>query len=241
MQLLLWRQLQQYGYVLIALIIALSVIGIRQFGGLQGLELKTFDSRVRHYATDAGLPEVIVVGITEGDIRHYKQWPLRDNTVAELLEHLQAYQPVAIGLDIYRDIEYPPGHDRLAQQLAVENVYGVYDVGLNPTHNSPPPEGMASSRTGFADFVADADGVIRRLFMFAAVEPNEFYAFSLRLSLHALRNHYGLEGIKKNLEGLTLADTLFPRLTPNAGSYQNEDTTGYQVMLQYRTRNEAIQ
>lgn len=239
-QLLLWRQLQHHGYVLIALIIALAVVGIRQFGGLQGLELKAFDSRVRHYATDAGLPEVIVVGVTEGDIRHYNRWPLSDNTVAELLEHLQTYQPAVIGLDIYRDIEYPPGHARLARQLAAENVYGVYDVGLDSTHTSPSPEGMAPSRTGFADFVADADGVIRRLFLFAAVEPDEFYALSLQLSLHTLRNHYGLDRLEKNLEGLTIADTLFPRLTSNAGSYQNEDTTGYQVMLQYRTRNESI-
>ncbi|MEM7064325.1 MAG: EAL domain-containing protein [Cyanobacteria bacterium P01_B01_bin.77] len=239
-QLLLWRQLQQHGYVLIALIIALVVIGVRQFGGLQGLELKTFDSRVRHYATDVGLPEVIVVGITEGDIRHYNQWPLSDNTVAELLAHLQTYEPAAIGLDIYRDIEHPPGHERLAEQLALENVYGVYDAGLNPSHNSPPPESMDPNRTGFADFVADADGVIRRYFMFASIKPDEFYALSLRLSLHVLRNYYGLDGFEKNLEGLTIADTLFPRLTANTGSYQNEDTTGYQVMLQYRTHNEAI-
>lgn len=240
-QLLLWRQLQQYGHVLIALIVALVVVGIRQLGGLQGLELKAFDSRVRHYATDAGLPEVIVVGITEGDIRHYNRWPLSDNTVAELLERLQTYQPAVIGLDIYRDIDHPPGRERLAKQLAAKNVYGVYDVGLDPTHNSPAPRGMDPDRTGFADFVADTDGVIRRNFLFASIKPDEFYAFSLRLSLHVLRDRYGPDVFKKNLDGLIIAKTLFPRLSPNTGGYQNnKDTAGYQVMLQYRTRNEAI-
>ncbi|NEQ51267.1 MAG: CHASE2 domain-containing protein, partial [Leptolyngbya sp. SIO3F4] len=240
-QLLLWRQLQRYGYVLIALGVALFVIVIRQLGGLQGLELKTFDSRVRHYATNAGLSDVVVVGITEADIRYYNHWPLSDNTVAELLEHLQAYQPAAIGLDIYRDIDHPPGRERLANQLAADNVYGVYDVGLDPARTSPPPQGMALERTGFADFVADVDGVIRRNFMFAAIQSNEFYSLGLRLSLHVLKQHYGPDILQKNLDGLTIAGTLFPTLAPNTGGYQNEDTNGYQVMFQYRTKNDAIQ
>ena len=36
-QLLLWRQLQRYGYVLIALGVVLAVLGIRQMGALQAL------------------------------------------------------------------------------------------------------------------------------------------------------------------------------------------------------------
>ncbi|MEO0396360.1 MAG: EAL domain-containing protein [Cyanobacteria bacterium P01_A01_bin.137] len=239
-QLLLWRQLQQYGYILIALGVAFVVIGIRQLGGLEGLELKTFDSQVRHYATDVGLPEVVVVGINEADIRHYNNWPLSDDTVAELLERLQTYKPAAIGLDIYRDIDHPPGRERLIEQLAMENVYGVYDVGLDPTRNSPAPQGMDPNRIGFADFVADTDGVVRRNFMFASIAPDDFYALGLRLSLHVLRNRYGPDIFEKNLEGLTIAGTLFPPLASNTGGYHNADMGGYQVMLQYQTNNDAI-
>ena len=239
-KLLLWRQLQRYGYILIAFVIALFVIGFRHFGGFQDLELKTFDSQIQHHASHNRLSDVIVVGITEADIRHYNQWPLSDNTVAELLERLQTYQPAAIGLDLYRDIDYPPGRERLVKQLAAENVYGVYDVGLNPTSDSPAPKEMPPERTGFADFVADADGVIRRSFMFAKVQTEEFYSFSLRLSLHFLAKRYGPDIFKKGWDQLTIVETAFPRLTPNVGGYQNEDTTGYQVMLQYRTQNQAI-
>lgn len=239
-QLLLWRQLQQYGYILIALGVAFVVIGIRQLGGLEGLELKTFDSQMRHYATDVGLPEVVVVGINEADIRHYNNWPLSDDTVAELLERLQTYEPATIGLDIYRDIDHPPGRERLVKQLAMENVYGVYDVGLDPTRSSPAPQGMDPDRIGFADFVADTDGVIRRNFMFASIAPDDFYALGLRLSLHVLRNRYGPDIFEKNLEGLTIAGTLFPPLASNTGGYHNADMGGYQVMLQYQTNNDAI-
>ena len=240
-QLWLWRWLQRYGYGLIAVTIALGMIGMRQLGGLQGLELRTLDSQIRHHATDLGLPEVVVVGITEADLRHFNQWPLSDATVADLLAQLQTYQPAAIGLDLYRDIEHPPGREQLVKQLAADNVYGVYDVGLNPTHNSFAPAGMAANRTGFADFVADADGVIRRLFMFASVKPDNFYSFSMQLGLHVLRERYGPDILQHGWDGLTIANTFFPRIVSNTGGYQGVDTAGYQVMLQYRTHNDAIQ
>lgn len=239
--LLLWRRLQQYGYILIALMIALVVIGIRQLGGFQWLELKNYDSRVRYCATDAGLPEVVVVGITEADIRRYNQWPLSDNTVAQLLEQLQTYEPAAIGLDIYRDIDHPPGRDRLVQQLAQDNVYGVYDVGLDQERNSPAPKAMDPDRTGFADLLVDADGVIRRNFMYASVAPDDFYSLSLQLSLHVLENRYGTDIFNANLDELTIVNTRFPRLSSDQGGYQDEDMTGYQVMLQYQSNNRAIQ
>lgn len=240
-QLSLWRWLQRYGYGLIALGVTLGVIGVRYLGGLESLELKTFDSQMQYAATDVGLPEVVVVGITEADIRHFNRWPFSDATVARLLEQLQTYQPAVIGLDIYRDIEHPPGRKRLVKQLAADNVYGVYDVGLNPTHNSPAPDGMDQGRTGFADFVVDADGVIRRSFMFASVKPDDFYSFSLQLGLHVLRKRYGPDILKKNWDGLTIANTFFPRIVSNTGGYQRTDATGYQVMLQYRTHNDSIQ
>ena len=244
MQLLVWQRLQRYGYGLLALGIAVLVMGIRQLGGLQGLELKLFDSCVRYYATarpSETVSEVIVVGITEADIRHYSDWPLSDSTIADLLERLQSYQPAAIGLDIYRDIDYPPGSERLAQQLAVDNVYGVYDVGLDPERDTLPPRGMAPERVGFADFVADTDGVVRRNFMFAAMGEERFYSLGLQLSLHVLGGRYGSNSFKPGARGLTIADTLFPTLAPTAGSYQTEDMAGYQVMLQYRTSHSAIQ
>ncbi|MEO0348556.1 MAG: EAL domain-containing protein [Cyanobacteria bacterium P01_A01_bin.15] len=244
MQLLVWQRLQRYGYGLLALGIAVFVVGIRQLGGLQGLELKLFDSYVRHYATarpSETVAEVVVVGITEADIRHYNDWPLSDSTIANLLERLQTYRPAAIGLDIYRDIDYPPGSKQLAQQLAMDNVYGVYDVGLDPDRNTPAPRGMAPERVGFADFVADTDGVVRRNFMFGAVGEERFYSLGLRLSLHVLGERGGQDSFKADAAGLTVAGTFFPTLAPTAGGYQTEDMAGYQVMLQYRTNHSAIQ
>ncbi|MBT9313528.1 EAL domain-containing protein [Leptothoe kymatousa TAU-MAC 1615] len=238
----LWRQLQRYGYVLIAVGIALLIIGLRQLGGLQGAELKAFDRQVRHHTSKDGLSEVVVVGITETDIRSYNRWPLSDGTVAELLAKLQTYDPKVIGLDIYRDIEHPPGQGRLQRQLAKENVYGVYDlgIGVDPDSSSPAPIGMTPDRTGFADFVADTDGVVRRNFMFASVKPDDFYSLGLRVSLHVLRDRYGPNIFDPKGTGLNIAGQLFPTLDANTGGYQNEDMAGYQVLLQYKTQNDGI-
>ncbi|MFG6097893.1 CHASE2 domain-containing protein [Leptothoe sp. ISB3NOV94-8A] len=225
-----------------ALANALIIIILKFLGVFVPLELYFYDTVTRLSVQKAQpLENIIVVGITEADIRDYNQWPLNDNTVAELLERLQSYKPTVIGLDLVRDIEHPPGQERLARQLAINNVYGIYDVGLVPTRTISAPEGMNPSRTGFADFVADTDGVIRRNFMFASIKPDEFYALGLQLSLHFLREHYGSNIFHKSSEGLTIADTFFPTLAPNTGGYQNnEDMTGYQVMLQYQIKNEAI-
>jgi CHASE2 domain-containing sensor protein len=63
---------------------------------------------------DAGPdPRLLVVEIAESDIQAQNQWPLNDRTLAELLEKLQQYQPEVIGLDLYRNIPQPPGHEAL--------------------------------------------------------------------------------------------------------------------------------
>src|SRR5262245_28310496 len=44
-------------------------------------------------------PRLLLIGITEQDIRQQAQWPLSDATVAQLLHKVLAARPRAIGLD----------------------------------------------------------------------------------------------------------------------------------------------
>ena len=55
-----------------------------------------------------------------------------------------------------------------------------------------------------------------------------------------MRKRYGPDIFQPNEAGLTIAEKLFPTLSPNMGGYHNEDMAGYQVMLQYRNSNKAI-
>ncbi|HBZ56363.1 MAG TPA: hypothetical protein DEO88_13230, partial [Syntrophobacteraceae bacterium] len=62
-------------------------------------------------------PRIVLIGITEDDIRNQGVWPLPDATLAESLSILLRAEPRAIGLDIYRDIPVPPGHAELESVL----------------------------------------------------------------------------------------------------------------------------
>lgn len=80
------------GVVAIASLVASGfVLGVRHLGGLQPLELVALDQLVRLHSDPGPDPRLLVVGITEGDIRTQKQWPLSDRTIAQLLAKLQFF------------------------------------------------------------------------------------------------------------------------------------------------------
>jgi len=48
-------------------------------------------------------------------------------------------QPRAIGLDLYRDIPYEPGHEELKAQLAKDNAIAITKLPDAETMGVPPP------------------------------------------------------------------------------------------------------
>jgi diguanylate cyclase (GGDEF)-like protein len=209
------------------------VLGVRQLGGLQFLELVAFDRMVQ-LQPDAGPdPRLLVVEIAESDIQAQNQWPLNDRTLAELLEKLQQYQPEVIGLDLYRNIPQPPGHEALQKQLMAPNLIAIAKLSDSETEGVPAFPTLPEERIGFNDLVIDPDGVVRRNFMYAFLGEEKLYSFSLRLSL----NYLAKRGISLDIkpDGLQLGQTKFIPLNAYAGGYQNMDAAGYQVLLSYRS------
>jgi adenylate cyclase len=95
---------------LVIIIMAALILGIRQTGKLEYWELLAYDQMVR-FRQDAPIDDrLLIVTITEPDIREEKSWPISDRTLAKVLNKLQAYEPEVIGLDVYRDIPVEPGH-----------------------------------------------------------------------------------------------------------------------------------
>ena len=86
-------------------------IGIRYLGMLQAVELSAFDLFIRSRPAEKPDPRIAIVTVTEADLQAqtFEQEPRRgslsDRSLAKLLVKLNSYQPIAIGLDIYRD--YP--------------------------------------------------------------------------------------------------------------------------------------
>ncbi|HEY9860294.1 MAG TPA: adenylate/guanylate cyclase domain-containing protein [Candidatus Obscuribacterales bacterium] len=220
------------------------VLGVRQVGGLQALELTAFDHMVRLRPQAKPDPRLLVVAITERDVRQ-QRWPIPDHVMAQALDNLQKAKPRLIGLDIYRDLPQPPGQKALTQQLQAPNVVAITNLGdeagTPPIPPIPPPAAVPSDRVGFNDVVTDADGVIRRSLMFGSTETTDISSLSLLLAQRYLAaqqvrpqqawNHYDL---------VRWGRATFAPLQPNAGAYQNVDAAGYQILLNYRAGQNVV-
>lgn len=230
------------------------VLGLRTAGALQGLELGVYDQMMRLRPTSPPDDRLLVVGIDEADIQSRQEWPIEDDTMAELLSTLVAAEPRAIGLDIFRDLPIGEGRaDLLAQIQASDRIYPVCKISSPDNPGVPPPTDTPEAQVGFSDLVVDSGGILRRSLLIAAPPANaetvvphlcndpDAQLFSLGLQL-ALR-YLAAEGINPELtaqQELRLGDTILPRLQPNLGGYRNVDAQGYQIMLNYRAASNAV-
>ena len=222
-----------------SLLVTGIIIGLKQGGGLQTLELFAYDRMVR-LKRDQRLDErLLLVEITDADIKNQKRWPISDQTIAQLLAEIQKYQPKVIGFDLYRDITYPPGTASLYEQLKADNIIAIEYLG-HGENRVPPPTVVSSSQVGFNDVVLDQDSVLRRNLIYARLGERQLYSFALRLSLQYLQDLPGLENnleISESLDSLTIGNTVLSRLQANSGGYQMHPTEalGWQILIDYRS------
>jgi CHASE2 domain-containing sensor protein len=215
------------------------VLGVRQLGGLQSLELAAYDRMVQIVPEPAPDPRILVVGVTEADIQTQKRFPLADQTYAQAIRQLQKHQPRAIGLDIYRDIPQEPGRGELLAELRAPNIVAIT---LLSDPIIPAPPGLPSEQVGFNDAVLDSDNVVRRNLMIADVGDKTYLSFALRLALIYLDSEkIKLQGVPDEPNIAQLGKTSFLPMPPDFGGYHDIDNRGYQIMLRYRGRNVAEQ
>jgi len=213
------------------------VLGLRQVGGVEPLELRIYDRMVRLRAADASDPRLLVVEITEEDIQALQRPTPSDETLARAIAQLQQLQPRVIELDLHRDVPQEPGHAQLQTQLQAPNLVAITKLGESAGDRIPPPPGLPAERIGFNDFVIDRDGVIRRSLLFAHTNRETHTSLSLRLAIAYLQP----SGIRprhspENPDDLQLGASIFLPLQANSGAYQRLDSSGYQILLDYRAR-----
>ncbi|MBD1907767.1 CHASE2 domain-containing protein [Funiculus sociatus GB2-A5] len=227
------------------------VLGARQMGGVESLELAAFDQMVRlRYLTrtwedlDRKQPmegpdsRLLVVEINDADIAAQEKYPLTDRVLNQLLKKLESYNPRAIGLDIYRDLPVPPGYPELEKTLQTsDRIITVCKMSNQDNPGIAPPKAASEDSVGFNDLVIDPDNKVRRSLLFANDDNGACktsYSFGAQLALHYLEK----EGIQAEgtPEGhLKINSTIFKRLKHNFGAYQNADSGGYQIVLDYRS------
>lgn len=214
--------------------VILLLIALRNWGVLQGLELKAYDTFLGLRPRRPRLTSPItIVGITEDDIQSLGHYPITDDEMAELLEGLVAKGAHTVGVDIFRDIPNEPGSRRLADVLTRhQTVFAVMKLPVDGPGVKAPPALEGTDRVGFADQVPDPDGVIRRCLLFADDDQVTHYSLGLRLALSYLEPK-GIAPEPGANGQLTLGGTDIRPLEPNDGAYVDADTAGYQFLFDY--------
>jgi adenylate cyclase len=219
-------------------LIFLCVIGLRSAGSLESLELTAYDWYMRlRPGTAVSDSRIVLITVTERDIRHQGRWPMADRTLAQVLETLTLYQPRAIGVDIYRDITVPPGREELDAILTRNrHIIAVMKLGEGTADGIPAPPVLAhTAQVGFSDILVDRGGIVRRGLLFLDDGETVAYAFALRLALLYLQ----AEGIEpqpdaSNPQHIRLGRTVIRPLARNDGGYVGADVSGYQFLLDFK-------
>ncbi|HYY60996.1 MAG TPA: adenylate/guanylate cyclase domain-containing protein, partial [Burkholderiales bacterium] len=220
------------------------LLGLRSTGALEGLELAVYDWQLRlRPGAPAKKPPLVLVTISDRDIAELGTWPVPDEALAKALDTLSRAGARAIGLDIYRDVPVPPGHEALNAVLAKNPQ--IVAAMLLPRGEHPgvraPPALAGSDRVGFTDTVVDTDGRVRRALLMVDDGKTVFYSLPFRLALVYL-HAVGItpQGDAQHPEWLRLGRTTFEPFEPNDGGYVRADAGGYQILVDYRDAPEAF-
>lgn len=139
------------------------VIGGRSLGGLQPVELATYDRMLRlRPAEREPDPRLLIVTIDEPERATLGQqsgdywYTLSNANLNRLIEILDQSGVRLIGVDLYRDLPIEPSSAALARQFRQNpKVIGVCKVPVNGEGGIAPPPDLAPARLGFSDFVED--------------------------------------------------------------------------------------
>jgi CHASE2 domain-containing sensor protein len=239
--------------VLTSVVITGLVVGARALGMLQGQELGAFDQLIRLRPDEGPDKRVLLVEITEGDIQAEKGWPLSDATIARVLQKLDEYEPRAIGIDIIRDVPVKEGNAELLKVLkGSDRIITICQLSDGKQAGFPPPPSIPPEQVGFADFVKEPDGWVRRSLLIASPpapkvplenahlcsDPEEqLTSLDMSLALIYLQAE-GIEAEPTPDGNLKIGSTVFKSPDKNAGGYRNADMEGVQMLINYRSANE---
>jgi len=221
------------------------VILLRLSGLLQFWEWATFDLYMRWQPQDPPDERIVIVGVDEQDLREIGQAIIPDRIYAKLLKKLKARQPRAIGLDIYRDLPVPPGHEELVKVFqTTPNLVGIEKVVGDNSRDAvaPPPALKAKGQVGSNDIINDADNRVRRgLVSLTDPQGERVYSFSLYLALLYLEKENIAPEIVDGNYKWKLGKTTFVPFERNDGSYVRANADGYQLLLNYRGPSEHFE
>ena len=238
----MWAKIKQFlwqtrGVWITTPTVAAFVILLRFSGVLQTWEWATYDLYMRLRPVEPPERRIAIVGIDEKDLTQIKESIIPDGILAELIEKLKAMKPRAIGLDMYRDLPVPPGHDALLKVFeTTPNLVGIQKVAgeVGRETVAPSPILKDKGQIGANDLPIDEDNKVRRGFLYLSNGQETVYSFSLHLAGHYLEK----EGIAPQeiagTDNWQIGKKTFIPFEPNDGGYVRGDAGGFQVFINYR-------
>lgn len=219
-------------------LVLVGVLALRAGGLLVGLELFAYDRMLRRAVVGSHESSpVVIVEITEQDIREQGHWPISDRTLAEVMIAILDDGARTIGLDILRNLPVSPGAEILRRVMGEEHRIIAARTFGDPERGGieGPPALDGSGRVGFADVPFDADETVRRALIYQDDGDGEVASsFPLLVALSALAAD-GIHPIPDPDEPswLKLGPTTLRPLESDDGGYLHNDAGGYQILVDY--------
>jgi CHASE2 domain-containing sensor protein len=252
------------------------ILLVRLLGILQPLELGIYNhltqTRLQTTADPKALQDdrLAIIKINEEDLAAQKdrkevlekEASISNASLMKLLQTLNQAKPLAIGLDLYRDVslnpqQYPDLATAFQNQPNLFVICKVVGDSAKDISREPPP-GVPLERVGFSDFITDDDGVLRRQLLAFRLDAKAKQnttsncqsdrAFNLLVANHYLQQKqnttmndpFTSEGYCKGItysNGITL-----PNIQFFTGGYQGlANPEGCQILLNYRTDQKNIE
>lgn len=238
----MWAKLKEFFWQSRGVWIAMpSVAGLvilmRLTGLLQSSEWGVYNHYMRWRPQQPVDNRIVIVGIDEADLHGLKESIIPDQILVDLLEKLKAQQPRAIGLDIYRDLPVPPGHQALVEVFkTTPNLVGIQKVAgdMGRETVAPPPVLKAEGQVGANDLIFDADNQVRRALIYLTDNNETIYSFSMHLALLYLDKAGIVPEVRAGTDNWKLGKTVFTPFEANDGGYVRTDAGGYQLLINYR-------
>ena len=165
--------------IMAGVVILGSVLGL-----FRSLEWAVQDQFLILEAKEPKDDRIAIVTIDESDIQFLGRWPMSDDLLAKVLRHIRAQKPLAIGMDIYRDLPVEPGHQELEALFSeTPNLIGIQKVVGNSIN--PPPTLAEKEQVAANDLILDPDGKVRRGLMLLPLgsSDNLIEGFGVRMGL----------------------------------------------------------
>ena len=230
------------------------VLGLRQVGAFMPSELAVHDRFVNARAEVGPDPRLLVVEVTEAGLRSLSLTTPSDESVATVINNLQAHQPARIGLDLPRDLPHEPGNKALRQSLESPNVLTITQLGTADSSDViPPPPGMPIEQISFNNTIVDPDFRVRRALMLSFLDeaaiggqsldnatqsdstaptPQPVFSLGVDLAIRYLETYHTI--MPEEGDVLTLNGIRFEPIGATFGGYQKADEEGYQMFIRYR-------